>query len=72
MEKNDIFTDEAFTYYATKSGKVMIQYYGQQVTTLQGNQAQRFISKMKLAESNDEKQLIMAKATGNFKRGNER
>ena len=63
--------DEVFTYTITKGPKVMIYYHGKQVTSLQGNQAQRFIEKMENA-STRESQMIMAKATGNFKRGNER
>lgn len=63
--------DEVFTYTITKGLKVMIYYRGKQATILQGNQAQRFIEKMENASAR-ESQLIMAKATGNFKRGNER
>lgn len=63
--------DEVFTYTITKGPKVMIYYHGKQVTILQGNQASRFIEKMDHASAH-ESQMIMAKATGNFKRGNER
>lgn len=63
--------DEVFTYTITKGPKVMIYYHGKQVTILQGNQANRFIEKMDRANAR-ESQQIMAKATGNFKRGNER
>jgi hypothetical protein len=41
------------------------------VTHLKGAQAVKFISRVEYA-NHDTQQLIMAKATGNFKRGNEK
>ncbi len=38
---------------------------------LKGNDAEKFLSKINYAHNDSEKQLIMAKVTGNFKRGNE-
>jgi len=53
-----------------KGGKVHILWGSQHVTILVGLSADRFLSRIADA-SDDEAQLIMAKATGNFKRGNE-
>ncbi|HDX9627391.1 TPA: ABC transporter ATP-binding protein [Bacillus cereus] len=39
---------------------------------LKGNDAKKFLYKINHAHNDTEKQLIMAKVTGNFKRGNER
>jgi hypothetical protein len=60
-----------FSYRASKDGKVFIAWHGKTVTTLKGREAARFLSKV---ESGDEHaaQQLMARATGNFKRGNER
>ncbi|EJV69816.1 hypothetical protein BWGOE4_35200 [Bacillus mycoides] len=39
---------------------------------LKGNDVEKFLNKITRANNEKEKQLIMAKITGNFKRGNER
>ena len=59
---------EAFSYRATKDGSVLIDWQGRTVTTLRGEDARRFLRR---AEREDE-QALMQRATGNFKRGNER
>jgi hypothetical protein len=57
-----------FSYTAAEDDTVRIFWNGRIVTTLRGDRARRFVDE---AERGDE-QLAMAKATGNFKRGNER
>jgi len=64
-------TEEVFAYKATKDQKVFIYWHGKPVTTLSGEKARRFLADMDGA-SRYEAQLIMAKATGHFKHGNER
>ena len=71
VDKRGILNEEVFTYRITKDNKVFISYHGKQVTTLSGGKAEKFISEINDAESK-EAQLIMAKITGNFKRGNEK
>ena len=71
VDKRGILNEEIFTYRISKDNKVFISYQGQQVTTLSGRQAEQFITKINGAVGK-EAQLIMAKVTGNFKRGNER
>ena len=71
VDKRDILDEEIFAYRVTKDKKVLISYEGKQVTTLSGKKADEFISKIQNAEGK-EAQLIMAKVTGNFKRGNEK
>lgn len=39
---------------------------------LKGNDVEKVLNKITRANNKKEKQLIMAKITGNFKRGNER
>ena len=71
IDKRGILEDEVFTYKITKDRKVFISWYGKQVTTLGGRKAEAFISDIENA-SNKDAQLIMAKATGHFKHGNEK
>lgn len=63
--------EEPFAYTETKNGKVFVSWQGKQVVTLQGADATRFLQRMNGADPN-QAQLIMAKCTGNFKRGNEK
>jgi hypothetical protein len=60
-----------FSYRATKDEKVFISWNGRTVTTLSGPRARRFLADAEGADAAGE-QLLMARATGNFKRGNER
>ncbi|WP_201783485.1 hypothetical protein [Herpetosiphon geysericola] len=62
---------EAFDYSVSKAGKVFISWYGKQVMILSGPKAQRFLANIAELEG-EAAQLVMAKITGNFKRGNER
>ncbi|EEK72335.1 hypothetical protein bcere0007_31960 [Bacillus mycoides] len=62
-----------FHYRATKNNNiVLIEYYGKQIMILKGNDVEKFLNKINRTNNEKEKQLIMAKITGNFKRGNER
>lgn len=62
---------EVFSYRVTKDQKVLIYWYNKLVMTLKGDKAQKFIRRIDEAGPEDA-QLVMAKTTGNFKRGNER
>ncbi|MBT8207794.1 MAG: hypothetical protein HKN07_15540 [Acidimicrobiia bacterium] len=57
-----------FTYVTRKNGEVVISHEGRTVTTLRGKAAERFIKKVEIGDP----QQLMARATGNYKRGNER
>jgi len=71
IDKRNVLDDEVFTYRVTKDQKIFISCEGKQVTTLSGKKADDFIRKIQNAKGK-ESQLIMAKVTGNFKRGNEK
>ena len=71
IDKRNKLDEEAFTYKITKDNKVFILYNGKQVITLNKNKAEEFIERIKNKDGK-EAQLIMAKATGHFKHGNER
>ncbi len=62
---------ERFSYRETADGRVRIAWAGRVVTTLRGAAAVRFLERVAGADAAGA-QLAMAKATGNFKRGNER
>ncbi len=61
----------SFGWQATKDGRVRISWRGRVVTTLAGDSAARFLREIEAADE-DSAQRVMARATGNFKRGNER
>jgi hypothetical protein len=71
IDKRNILDEEVFTYRITKDKKAFISYHGKQVMTLSGSKAKKFIADIADARGKDA-QLIMAKVTGNFKRGNEK
>ena len=71
IDKRHVLSEEVFTWRETKSGMVLISFRGKQVTTLSGKAATAFLAKVRNA-TDHAAQLAMAKATGNFKHGNER
>ncbi len=60
-----------FSFRQYKNGSVSVFYNEREVTILKGNDAQKFTARIESADEM-EAQMIMAKITGNFKRGNER
>lgn len=71
IDKNNYLAGNPFDFRASKTGAVFISWEGKQVKILQGKAAQKFLAKI---DGMDDlaAQLVMAKETGNFKRGNER
>lgn len=61
-------TPTGFTYTTRKNGEVVISHDGRQATILRGDKAKKFLSQV---EARDPQEL-MARVTGNYKRGNER
>jgi len=62
---------EFLPYQEGEDDKVFTYWYNQQVMILKNKKAQKFIKQIEGFDER-EKQLVMAKITGNFKRGNER
>ena len=60
-----------FDYRVSKNGKVFISWYGKEVMILKDQASQKILKKLEYASEYDV-QLILAKVTGNFKRGNEK
>ena len=62
---------DTFTYAVTKDGRIRISHQGRVVTTVAGQAADRLRARLEEA-SEEAAQQLLARATGNFKRGNER
>lgn len=63
---------DPFDHRATKDGRVAIRRGGRLVTTLAGARAERLLRAIETAEDDDAVQQLLARATGNYRRGNER
>ena len=59
---------EGFEYVVRRDGEVVITHHGKRATMLRGARAVEFVDEV---ESGDLQQ-VMARWTGNYKRGNER
>jgi len=63
--------DLGFAFRTRKSGDVEVLHHGRLAATLRGEDASSFLSEVSASSSPDAQQL-MARLTGNYKRGNER
>jgi hypothetical protein len=57
-----------FTYSVRKDGDIVISHHGRQATTLRGVSAAKFLQRV----AKQDPQEVMARVTGNYRRGNER
>jgi hypothetical protein len=71
MDGPDPLADEPFSYQSRADGSIVVRYHEAPVTLLRGRAAERFTTRMSGADAAMAQQL-MARVTGNFKRGNER
>ena len=60
-----------FEFKERKNGSVEVYHHGRLASTLRGNDAASFLAKAKSANE-DKIQQLLARITGNYKRGNER
>ncbi|EKX67863.1 hypothetical protein Sipo8835_18715 [Streptomyces ipomoeae] len=60
---------QGFAYDVHPDGTVTITHHGREATTLRGPRAAQFLGEV---ESAADPQLVMARWTGNYRRGNER
>jgi hypothetical protein len=67
----DPLSDEPFSWQTRADGAIVIRYHEAPVTLLRGRAAERFATRVSAGDPAAAQQL-MARATGNFKRGNER
>ena len=70
VEDRDPLADQPFTYLARADGMILIRYRAAPVAVLRGKVAARFLARVDGADAPVAPQL-MARVTGNFKRGNE-
>lgn len=71
MARPDPLASQPFSFATRADGSVVIRYRAAPVTLLRGKVAARFMTRIASADA-AAAQLLMARATGNFKRGNER
>ncbi|HJR97208.1 MAG TPA: hypothetical protein VJ979_04810 [Actinomycetota bacterium] len=62
---------EPFGYAITKDGRIRITWRSKVVVTVSGSKASRLAAALTAADP-EQVQRLLARATGNFKRGNER
>jgi hypothetical protein len=60
--------DLGFTWRRFQRGDIEIRRHGRRVATLRGKEAERFLASL----SRGDEQQVMARVTGNYRRGNER
>lgn len=66
---------DPFEYRVTKDRKVLVSRGGRLVVTVSGAAAERLVSGIEAAEAADDAsavQHLLARATGNYRRGNEK
>ncbi|MET0724831.1 MAG: hypothetical protein ABWY36_00675 [Leifsonia sp.] len=63
--------DDPFDYRVTSGGRVLVARGGRTVVTVSGASAAKLVTSLAQADERSA-QLLLAKATGNYKRGNER
>ncbi|MEK3980988.1 hypothetical protein MKY37_18415 [Psychrobacillus sp. FSL K6-2836] len=72
IDKRNRLDENPFSYKISKDNTVFIEFHGKRVKILKAKEADKFLKRIEEAENDKEQQLILAKITGNFKRGNER
>jgi hypothetical protein len=63
--------DDPFAWRATGNGQILISRGGRLVTTVRGEAAVSLLARLEQADDATAQQLL-ARATGNYRRGNER
>jgi hypothetical protein len=71
IDQHGVLLAEPFSWKASQAGLVFLEYLGRPVKILRGTQARKFLGRIEQLEDQGA-QLLIARLTGNFKRGNER
>lgn len=71
VDKRGRLEEEVFSYRISKDKKVFLYWNQKEIKILRGADSEKFLERIKDL-TGVEAQLVMAKATGNFKHGNER
>jgi hypothetical protein len=64
--------EQPFSFTTRADGTVVVRYRAAPVTTLRGRAAERFLTRAAATDDPMALQHLMARATGNFRRGNVR
>ena len=64
-------TPQGFAYEMRRGGDVVITHHGKRATVLRGARADEFVDEVASGDESS-RQHVMARWTGNYKRGNER
>ena len=67
----DPLAGEPFSYVTRADGSIVIRYHEAPVALLRGRAAERFAGRISRSDASPAQQQLMARVTGNFKRGNE-
>jgi len=62
----------SFGATVTKDARVLVSWEGRTVVTVAGAPGRRLAERLASAPDEEARQLLLARASGNFKRGNER
>jgi hypothetical protein len=65
-------SSDPFEHRRTKDGRVLIRRGGAAVATVAGAAAERLLRSIETATDDHAVQQLLARATGNYRRGNER
>lgn len=68
----DALAEDPYDYQVTKAGPIRVSRGGRVVATIAGHAGDRLAAALDRAPDERERQLLLAKATGNYKHGNER
>jgi hypothetical protein len=65
-------SSDPFGWARMKNGSILISRGGRIVTTVRGSEPERLLRAIAAAENDRAVQQLLARATGNYRRGNER
>lgn len=71
IDKRNKLEEKPFSYQVKKK-TIFLEFRGKRVKVLKGEEAEKFLERMHALKDEKEEQFLLAKVTGNFKRGNER
>lgn len=71
VDHRGMLKENPFDYKQRKDSQIFIYWNGKHIKTVGGKDAAKLLTRLENA-TEDNRQLILAKVTGNFKRGNEK
>lgn len=71
MGLNELVNNQTFSWKKGKNNKLFIYFNGKEVMVLKEQKAQKLLEEL-IDSSEEEEQYLLARITGNFKRGNEK